>query len=149
MKPSLRLEGTRDLENALNDLEGLAAKKVAVAAMTDSLAPVVRDAKALVRVKSGELRDSIGIGSKLSRRQKKLNRPIAPAEVYVGPGVANRGGRRAVAHAHLVEFGTEHSRPFPYMAPAWSANVRRVFDNLTDAMRARLAKIAAKAKVRK
>jgi hypothetical protein len=145
MKPSLRLEGTRDLERALSDLEGLAAKKVAIAAMTESLDPVVRDAKAIVRVRSGALRDSIGVGSKLTRRQKRMNQPIAPAEVYVGPGLANRGGRRAVAHAHLVEFGTVHSRPFPYMTPAWQRNIRRVFDNLAGAMRARLAKIAAKA----
>lgn len=146
MKPSLRLEGTRDLENALSDLEGLAAKKVAIDAMKDSLDPVVRDAKAIVRRRTGALANSIGVGSKLTRRQKRMNQPIAPAEVYVGPGLANRGGRRAVAHAHLIEFGTEHSRPFPYMRPAWQANVRRVFDNLAGNMRARLAKIVAKAK---
>ena len=148
MKPSLRLEGTRDLEKALSDLEGLAAKKVAIDAMTDSLDPVVRDAKAIVRRRTGALAGSIGIGKRLTKRQKSMNRPIAPVEVYVGPGVANRGGRRAVAHAHLVEFGTQHSRPFPYMRPAWQANVRKVFDNLAGNMRARLAKIVAKARTK-
>lgn len=146
MKPSLKLEGMKDLEKALSDLEGLAAKKVASKAMEDALAPVVRDAKAIVRKRTGALAASIGTGSKLTRRQKKLARPIAPVEVFVGPGLANRGGRRAVAHAHLVEFGTFHSRPFPYMTPAWQNNVRRVFDNLADAMRTRLAAIVAKSK---
>lgn len=149
MKPSLRLEGAKDLEKALSDLEGLAAKKVAVGAMTESLGPVVVDAKAIVQRKTGRLANSIGIGAKLTRRQKRQNRPIAPVEVYVGPGIANRGGRRAVAHAHLVEFGTSTARPFPYMTPAWQRNLRRVFDNLTGAMRKRLEAIVAKAKVRR
>lgn len=146
MKPSLRLEGAKDLENALQDLEGLTAKKVATAAMTDALQPVVQDARATVRRRTGALAASIGTGTKLTRRQKRMAQPIAPVEVFVGPGLANKGGARAVAHAHLVEFGTQHSRPFPYMTPAWQRNVRKVFDGLSDAMRQRLAAIVAKAK---
>lgn len=145
MTPTWKLEGAKDLEAGLLELEGVTAKRVVSRSLQESLEPVVSAAKAKVAVWSGALQRSIGIGVRLTKRQRSLRKPIAPVEAYVGPGVANKGGRRAVAHAHLVEFGTVHMAPQPYMRPAWQSTIQAVFNLLAKKTETNLEKAAARA----
>ena len=147
MTPTLRLEGADELDANLKKLEGLAAEGVAKRAMTSALAPVAAAARAIVAYASGALQRSIGVGAGLTKRQKRQRRPLARVEVYVGPGIANKEGKRAVARAHLVEFGTVKMAPRPFMRPAWAANVATVFGNLAGNMTEELRAIVAKMKV--
>lgn len=145
MTPTWKLEGAKDLEAGLMELEGAVAKRVVSTALQSSLEPVASSARAKVAVWSGKLQASIGVGVRLTKRQRQLRRPIAPVEAYVGPGIANKGGRRAVAHAHLVEFGTVHMAPQPYMRPAWQGSIQAVWRLLVSAMSDSLERAARRA----
>jgi HK97 gp10 family phage protein len=146
MIPSLKFEGAKELEAGLMELSGVAATAVVRTALTDSLKPVAASAAGRVAHDTGRLERSIGIGTRLTKRQKGLNRPIVSAqgvEAYVGPGVV--GGRYDGRHGHLVEFGTVHMRPRPFMRPAWLSNLQAVFNGLASTMGAELAKAAKRA----
>jgi HK97 gp10 family phage protein len=145
MTPTWKLEGAKDLEAGLMELEGVTAKRIVSKSLQEALEPVATSAKAKVPVWSGILQRSIGIGARLTKRQRQLRTPIAPVEAYVGPGIANKGGRRAVAHAHLVEFGTVHMPPHPYMRPAWQGAIQAVWKRLVSLMSANLERAAARA----
>lgn len=132
MKPSLRLEGAEELDAALKGLEGATAKRLSREAVVHALEPVEKAAIAAAPVRKGDLRNSIGIGTQLTRRQRRLREPIAPIEGYVGPGVkGGKAGRTSgVRHGHLQEFGTAKTAPQPFLRPAWVRNMKTVFDRL-------------------
>lgn len=148
MKTLFRVEGMRELAKALDDLEPFVAKRISKNALMKMLEPVAAMARSLApvetpnvnRPRGTHLRDTIGVGTQLTRRQRKLNRPIAKLEVVVGPGVLTKGGRGAARHAHLAEFGTAERHTHrgkstgtmprkPFMRPAWDANIGRVFQD--------------------
>jgi HK97 gp10 family phage protein len=140
MIPNLKFEGAKELEAGLMELEGVTALKVVRAALGSSLKPVMESAKGRVAHVTGKLMRSIGIGFRLTRRQKSQRQPIVSAsgvEAYVGPGVV--GGRYDGRAGHLVEFGTSHSRPQPFMRPAWISNLEVVFNSLAAEMKKELA----------
>ena len=66
---------------------------------------IAKEAKARVPVRTGALRKSIGVQT--SRRRFGL--------VKIGPRWPQG------AHGHLVEFGTAHSAPQPWLRPAFDA----------------------------
>lgn len=172
MRVTMKLEGFRETAQALDDLKPLVAKRIARKALMKLLQPVADMARSLCPVESPnvntpraiQLRDTIGVGTSLTKRQRKQNKPLAKLEVYVGPGAISKGGRGAARHAHLVEFGT-HERTqrrtgrrtgtmprHPYMRPAWDAQQANVFSNLANLIKdelaahvQRVAKKAAKA----
>jgi len=149
MKPSLKFEGAKELQAGLMELEGVTALRVVRSALTESLKPVAESARGRVPVREGRLQRSIGIGWRLMRRQKSLNQPIVSAsgvEAYVGAGLV--GGKFDGRAAHLVEFGTVHSAPHPFMRPAWISNLQAVFNGLSQSMGRNLAR-AARACARK
>lgn len=134
------------MEAALLELNGVTAVNVVRKALTESLEPVEASAKGRVPVDEGRTQRSIGIGTRLMKRQKRLNVPIVSAqgvEAYVGAGVV--GGRYDGRAAHLIEFGTVHQRPRPFMRPAWISNLQAVFGTLAQSMGAELAKAAKRA----
>lgn len=139
MIPSLRFEGDKALNAALMKLTGIRAKKIVLAMILDALEPVAEGARNRVPVRTGQLRDSIGVGDKLRPRQARLLEKIAEVEAYVGPG--GSGPRSGVAHAHLVEFGTAKMGPRPYMRPAWQARIADVFDRLAKRCQEQLQKL--------
>lgn len=160
MKPTMRLEGVRDLSKTLNNMPANVAKRISRKVLMKLLQPIADRARQLARVEdpnvqkpsAGHLRDTIGVGQKLSRRQKRLNRPLAPLEVYVGPGIIGKG-QNAARHAHLIEFGTEERRHAsgkstgamprrPFMRPAWDALHGKVFTDLAKLLRDELAAYA-------
>ena len=46
------------------------------------------------------------------------------AEVYIGPA----RGHGVIRYAHIVEFGSVHQSPHPYMRPAWDSQKARAFE---------------------
>lgn len=113
---SLTIDGLIDLQAALAELPNATAKNVLKRVLTDRSAPIVADAKQGVRVETGALRDSIGVGTRLSRRQASLHRVFgsrSAVEVFIGPG--------ALPQAITEEFGTVDQEPHPFLRPAWDA----------------------------
>lgn len=112
-------------------------------AMKKAVAPVADMAKSIAAAHGeGELADSIQVGTKLTKRQKRRSYPKMTAagwdkvgwiqRVFVGPTIPDG------SHGVLVEFGTSErtqkttgkstgaARAFPFMRPAWDSQRRKV-----------------------
>lgn len=147
-RSSVRIEGLKELDRALSQLPKATAKNVLRRTAIRALAPVIADAKLRVPVDEGDLRDSLKVAGKLSKRQQRKNAKAvaegkAAVQLYAGPA--------ALPHAHLVEFGTSHMPPQPFMRPAWDANKMKVLElirldlgNEIERAAARLARKAAR-----
>ena len=133
---STKFEGGKELENALKQLPK-ALKKSALRSMLRKVAkPVLQEAKSKVPVDSGGLRDSLAIGTTLTKRQRKFFIKTGDAQIFIGAG---KGG----AHAHLVEFGTSMMSARPFLRPAWDAKKHKL---LKDAQKILWTILAKKAK---
>lgn len=75
--------------------------------------PIAAAAAARAPQLTGELRRSITVSTKLSKRQRSIHKKVDPGdvEVFVGAG--------AIPQAHLTEYGTSREKAQPFMRPAW------------------------------
>lgn len=140
-KSSFRVDGLKELEQALGQLPKATSKAVLRRTAIRALAPVIADAKTRVPVDEGDLKDSLKITTKLSKRQQRKNaKSVAEGkssvQLYAGPS--------ALPHAHLVEFGTEHMAPQPYLRPAWDANKDEVLELVRTELADEITKAAAR-----
>lgn len=147
-KGSVRIDGLKELDEALAQLPRATSKNVLRRIGIRSLAPVISAAKANVPVYRGDLKESLKVTTKLSKRQQREN---AKAVADGKASVQLYAGAAALPHAHLVEFGTATMPPQPFMRPAWDSNKDEVLaiiknelgDEITKAA-ARLARKAAR-----
>lgn len=138
-KTTVKLEGLRDVEAVLKELPKAAAKGVMRRVLTKRAKVVAEDYRGRVRVEDGDLRDSIGVSTKLSRRQKSKHRSIegkATVEVFVGAG--------PLPQAITEEFGTVEQAAHPALRPAWDANQGRMVEGIKDDMWDETKKTAAR-----
>lgn len=147
MSVSVKVEGFRDLEKALDDMTKGAGRGVVRRSLLKAGEPLKDKAAALAPRRSGNLAKSMNIGTGLDKRQASLRRKMfaderASVEVFVGPDYKLGGGGR---HGHLVEFGTAHSAPKPFMRPAWESEKDQVLKNLSLFMWAEIEKSIARA----
>lgn len=144
MAVTVKVEGLKEMEQALKELPKANAKAVLRRTMKIAGEPVAKTARALAPVEEGYLRESIDVSTRLSRRQAALNKKQSPVEMYIGPGPDPA--------AHLQEFGSgPGDKVQAFMRPAWDAHKMEVLEtiaNLTwieiEKTAARLAKKAAK-----
>ena len=143
MAQKFKIEGLKELEEALQELPKATGKNVLKRALMDAGQPVLDAARSAAPQLSGALQRSHTVGTKLTRSQKKENTPESTVEVYVGPS--------GLVQAITQEFGTRVAPAQPFMRPAWDANKVRallmVRDSLADEIekaRARLARKAAR-----
>jgi HK97 gp10 family phage protein len=168
----LKIDGLEEIQAALRELPKATAKGVIRRVLLKRAQPIVNDARQKAPVKTGRLRDSItarvrtGGGAGKAAFAEAMRQGASRAEAGQAARAANRAAGGAVEvligptkdtfYGHLVEFGTEHSAPAPFMRPAWDANKMNVLQGVKDdlwdetkrvvARRAkRLAKAAAKA----
>lgn len=135
------MDGLKELDQALSQLPKATAKNVLRRTAILALAPVIADAKRLVPVDEGELKESLKVAGKLSKRQARKNAKAvaegkSSVQLYAGPS--------ALPHAHLVEFGTAHMRPQPFMRPAWDANKDKVLELIRTEMGDEITKAAGR-----
>ena len=139
MAQTVKVEGLRELDRALGQLPKSTGKAVLRRTLTKAGQPIADAAEAKVPVLTGALQISIGVGTKLTRRQSKLHRKLfksdkASAEVFVGAG--------GLAQATQVEFGNEHQAAEPYMRPAWDGNKDKALDIIATELGAEIMKAA-------
>jgi HK97 gp10 family phage protein len=133
MKVTFKVEGLKDCEDALKELPLATSKNVLRRALLKAGAPVVDSAQSRVARLTGKLGQSVTVGTKLTKRQKKSAALTKDGvEVYVGAG--------PLPHAHMLEFGTSRQAPEPYLRPAVDANGKRMFSIFRDELRAEIAK---------
>lgn len=138
-----KVEGLKELDAALKELPKSTARGVLRRTLLKEAKPIAVAGEALAPKLTGKLAQSYTVGTKLSRRQKRLHKKESDVEVFVGP----------TPHAKSVqtEFGNAHQSAQPHLRPAWDGNWRRVLDGIRNTLaneiektRARLARKAAR-----
>jgi hypothetical protein len=147
-----RVEGLRELDRALAELPKSTAKAVLRRTLLKAGEPLADEMRSLApddaSTGGNDLKSSIAVGTKLSRRQAKLHRrefknDKAFAEVFVGPGPDPAAWNQ--------EFGNINHGPQSFARPAWDGKQREVLDiiktetwNEIEKAAQRLARKAAK-----
>jgi len=162
---TVRLEGFRELEQALNELPKSTGKNVLRRVAKGALQPMAEKAKSLTPRDKGDLAESIMVTEKRTRRAKGKSKTqfvgivngkrtfrsagSTGIEMAMGPV----SGKGVLNYATFAEFGTSDTRAVPYMRPAWYGGkddaLQYVKANLgleIDKAAKRLAKKAARAK---
>ena len=121
MKMKIRIEGTEEIKRNLRKLMQLTNRDVVEDALMAGAELVVEEAKRLVPVDTGNLRDSIGIstetkGMNFARVQLKKGDQVLLVGPLQGKGLPHDG-----FYGHMVEFGTLYMQPQPFMGPAFDA----------------------------
>jgi HK97 gp10 family phage protein len=142
MKASVKLEGFAELEAELERLGKATTQKASLRrAARKALEPVAAAAERMAPRLTGALQLSIGVGTRLTKRQAKLHRKIvrddrAAVEVFVGAG--------GLAQATQMEFGNFKDGPQPFMRPAWDAEAMPTLDRLKAEIWADIQKTLAR-----
>lgn len=130
MKLAYKVEGLRELGNAMRELGQREALKIA-GAMTNAGAQVVKKEAVLNIEKSpsideGDLRDAV-IVKKRGRSESRLT-----SEHIVTVRGRGKETKKSVQfgapHAHLVEFGTVNMPAEPFLRPALDQNIQKAID---------------------
>lgn len=128
MKTTVKIEGLRELDEALGELTKATARNVLRRVGLKALQPVADTARSLAPVDDGHLRDSIGVGTRLTRRQAALHRKAlrsGTSQSSFWEGFAGAGG---LPQAITQEFGTVSHPPQPFMRPAYDANKNQMLE---------------------
>jgi HK97 gp10 family phage protein len=124
MKDIVKIEGLKEVQAALHELPKATAKNVVRRIMKERLKPVAEAAQRLVPIDQGDLRDSIVVSTKLTKRQRGKHKKDGPddIEMFAGPN--------ADPAAHLQEFGSRRHPAQPFMRPAWDGARQSLIENL-------------------
>jgi len=126
MKPKFKVEGFQDLERALMDLPKVTAKASVRRVLKKAAQPIADAGAGNAPVEVGDLRESYGVGTKLTKRQQSVSAKESEVEVYAGPG------KHGHASGLQTEFGNEHQAAQPHLRPAWDANRMGALDSIKD-----------------
>jgi HK97 gp10 family phage protein len=137
MTVTIKVEGLKQLDQALGEFSKSLAKNVLIRVLRKAAVPIQKAAQLMAPKRTGRLRRSIVISTRLSRREGKRYKPESFAEVYIGP----HGG---IPYETFVEFGTDDTEAEPFMRPAWHQEGR----NALEIVRNELADEIDKARVR-
>lgn len=136
-----KVEGLKELEAALHRLPASVGKRMLRAALRKMGQPIADDAASKAPRDDGTLQRSIGVGSRLTRRQRSQHRRMfrddrASAEVFVGAG--------GLPQAHMSEFGTFKDPAQPFLRPAWDSHKGQLVDQMKAELWAAIDKRAAR-----
>lgn len=168
-KQTLKIEGLKELEQALMELPKATGRNVVARALTKAGKPIVDAAKAKAPEDTGALRQSIQIIVRKRMRNPSLvyavigpamgeYRQLKTPVAYVRGWRANAGVKRTYqvggtpgVYGLFVEFGTIDTPAHPFMRPAWQANggvaleiIQTELANEIEKARARLARKATR-----
>lgn len=131
-RQTFKIEGLADLDEALTELPKATARNVLARVLKEQGAPIKADGERNAPKLKGGLKASYTVSTKLSRRQKGLNRKESMVEVYIGPGPAAKGVQ--------TEFGNAHQAAQPHLRPAFDSNVMKVLGGIKDSLAAEIEK---------
>lgn len=124
MKMKVRIEGTDAIARKLRAMSKALRRDTLVPIMVDRLEPMAQDMRAHAARRSGEMAESVTVGTELSPAQAAINEPIAEIEVYAGPG--------PLPQAIQEEFGNVHQEPRPFIRPAFDAQAKSAMRHIAD-----------------
>lgn len=146
MNQSFRVEGLKELDKQLERLKpatGKAALRRALRKVAEPIADKMRlYAPDDPSTANEDLVSSIGVGTKLSTRQRSLHRRMfksnkASVEMFVGAG--------KIQHAHLQEFGTSKHGAQPFARPAWDSERGTILQRLSMDIEAEIQRAIGRA----
>lgn len=113
MRDTFKIEGLRELERTMMDLPLVTAKSSVRRVLKKAAQPIADTAEANAPEDEGLLRESYGVGSRLTKSQRQVSPKESEVEVFVGPG--SKGAGRGMQ----TEFGNNHQAAQPHLRPAW------------------------------
>ncbi len=126
MKPTIKITGTRDIERRLRKLSTTTRQKVLEQALRAGGEVITEEARMRVPERTGNLRDSIAVSTR-SLNYSSVQLGEGEAEIFVGPAEGGNTPHDGF-YGHMVEFGTVHSMPRPFMRPAFDAKAKDASD---------------------
>lgn len=151
MTVSASLQGFPELQRELGKLGREATQKASLRrAVRRSVEPTAEIMRGMAPRASGALAISIGIGTRLAKRQQAQHRRMfrddrAAVEMFVGPSYNLGAGGR---HGHLLEFGTINMAPQPFVRPAWDQDKDAVLARMKAEIWADIQRTVARAERR-
>jgi HK97 gp10 family phage protein len=138
MVERIKVEGLKEVQAALHELPKATAKNVIRRVLKSRGEPIADAARSRVPVDQGDLKRSIAVSTKLTRRQRGKHKKFGPndVEVFVGPG--------AHPQAHMQEFGTSKEPAQPFMRPAWDQTRMDVLDGIAADLWTEIEKAVAR-----
>jgi HK97 gp10 family phage protein len=133
----VKVEGLRELEQALAALGKVTGKAVLRRVAKERLKPLESAAKSLAPVEEGNLRESITTGTRLTRRQAALAKKATKSTVEMHMGTSHQA-------AVPQEFGTYFHGAQPFMRPTWDANKMSLLDGIAEDLGTEIDKAAAR-----
>lgn len=135
MVERVKVEGFSALYAKLSQLPKAVQKNVLYNVGRKVLKPIADHAESLAPKVSGQLKKSIKVGTRLSKRQKSLHQAQpGDVEIFAGAGT--------LPQATLQEFGTNEFPPQPFMRPAWDAGKDKLLADIETEMWAEIRKQA-------
>lgn len=135
MSATITITGLKEIDQVLKGLPDQLTHQILTAAHADAAKPLIGTAKSIVRKKSGNLSNSIGV------KKTNLSKVGIIGLVQIGP---LRGGRNRGFHGHLIEYGHRIvtklgrnvgiSKKFPFMEPSFNATQGIVEKNISDSI---------------
>lgn len=136
MKMSIKIVGTDDIARKIKAMGKALRRDTLVPIIEDHLEPMAEDMRSHAARASGEMADSVTVGTELSPAQAETNEPIAEIEVYAGPG--------PLPQAIQEEFGNFRQEPRPFIRPAFDAHVDKALRGVANDGVAAVLKAAEK-----
>lgn len=127
---TVQLEGFRELEAALVRLPKATQRNTLRRVAKGALEPVADRAQGLAPVREGDLKSSITVSERRTRRVARSGRFDRKTGVEVAMGPA--AGLGALQYASFVEFGTVDTPAQPYMRPAWDGEADQALEYVKD-----------------
>lgn len=147
----MSVSGVKELHKALEELGKKATQKAVLErSIKKAATPMLKRAKELAPVEDGDLVKSLVIQREVlsdpgksayaaamrggatkdqavaARRTAQREHGGQVTQMVLGPQLGLRKG----SHAHLVEFGTEHAAPQPFLRPAFDAEASKTVDRI-------------------
>lgn len=124
MKMKIRIEGTNEIARKLKAMGKALRRETLVPIIEERLEPMADDMRAHAARRTGEMANSVTVGTELSPAQAAANEPIAEIEVYAGPG--------PLPQAIQEEFGNMHEAPRPFIRPAFDGHVKSAMTGIAE-----------------
>lgn len=134
MRTRVRVEGLRELQQALRELPKSTGRNVTRRALIKAAEPIEAEAERHAPVLKGHLQRSIDTGTKLTRRQKRRHKKKSDVEIFVGAG--------GLAQATQQEFGNVRHGPQPFLRPAWDNNKMAALETVKSELKTEIQKAA-------
>lgn len=124
MKIKVRVEGLDGIGRNLRAMGGALQRSTLLPVMIEHVEPIADEMRARAARGTGEMADSVTVGTELSPHQRAIAEKVAEIEVYAGPG--------PLPQAVQVEFGNSHQAPQPFIRPAFDSGVNRALRGIGE-----------------